>query len=123
MAAPKQVPDEFPGEKLKTLFSGFWDEKISSPLKKPSPVKTTNTVFALQPELSSQQAVGVLVSCVGLLGFRPSVDVIEKGGYPNKAAFVSGLLTKVAAEFSEKKGASQKPTIVQKGEQNANAIV
>src|SRR5580704_10661218 len=91
-----QVVNSFPAEKLKALISGWWDSKIQSPLKRPSKVLTAGTVFALQPELSSQQAVGILVSCIGLLGYRPSVDVIQKGGYVNKAAFVAGLLTAIA---------------------------
>jgi hypothetical protein len=81
------------------------------------------TAFALQPELSSQQAVGVLVSCVALLGYRPSVNVIEKGGYLNKAAFVAGLLAKVASEYSEKQGAKSAPLIDVKGAQNTSATV
>jgi hypothetical protein len=120
---PKQIVNSFPAEKLKALLSGWWDSKIQSPLKPPSKVPTVGTVFALQPELSSQQAVGILVSCVSLLGYRPSVDVIQKGGYVNKAAFIAGLLTAIAAEFSSKQVAAP-PTKAVKGEsQNATATV
>jgi hypothetical protein len=121
--APKQIASAFPTEKVKSMFSGWWDSKVQSPLKRPSKVPTAGTVFALQPELSSQQAVGILVSCIALLGYRPSVDVIQKGGYVNKAAFVSGLLAAMAAEFTSKQVAPQAAQAVKGESQNATATV
>ena len=123
MPIPKQIVNSFPTEKLKALFSGWWDSKTQSPLKPPSKVPTAGTVFALQPELSSQQAVGILVSCIGLLGYRPSVDVIQKGGYVNKAAFVDGLFTAIAAEFSSKQIVPQATQAVKGGPQNAATTI
>jgi hypothetical protein len=119
----KQIVNSFPAVKLKALISGWWDSKTQSPLKRPSTVPTAGTIFALQPELSSQQAVGILVSCVGLLGYRPSVDVIQKGGYVNKAAFVAGLLAAIAAEFTSKQVASPVTQAVQGETQNATTTV
>jgi hypothetical protein len=123
MPTPDKILDPFPTDKLKTLFSTFWDSKMQSPLKKPNPLQTKGTVFALQPELSSQQAVGVLVSCVSLLGYRPSVEVIEKGGYPNKRAFVTSLLAKITADYSAKKGVASVASLTMEGAQNAAATV
>jgi hypothetical protein len=118
-----QVANSFPAEKLKALLSGWWDSKVQSPLKPPSKVPTAGTVFALQPELSSQQAVGILVSCVGLLGYRPSVDVIQKGGYVSKVEFVAALLSAIAAEYTSKQVALP-ATQATKGEpQNATATI
>lgn len=123
MPISKQIVNSFPADKLKAMISGWWDSKIQSPLKPPSKVSTAGTVFALQPELSSQQAVGILVSCVALLGYRPTVDVIQKGGYLNKAAFVAGLLTAIAAEFASKQAAPAATQAVKGESQNATAIV
>jgi hypothetical protein len=119
----KQIANAFPTEKLKTMFSGWWDSKVQSPLKLPSKVPAAGTVFALQPELSSQQAVGILVSCIALLGYRPSVEVIQKGGYVNKAAFVAGLLAAISAEFNNKQVASPAAQAVKGEPQNATATV
>ena len=119
----KQIVNSFPAENLKALLSGWWDSKTQSPLKPPSKVPTAGTVFALQPELSSQQAVGILVSCIGLLGYRPSVDVIQKGGYMNKAAFIAGLLTTMAAEFTSKQVAPPATQAVKGEPQNAAATI
>jgi hypothetical protein len=119
----KQVVNSFPTEKVEALLSAWWDSKLQSPLKRPSKVPTKGTVFALQPELSSQQAVGILVSCIGLLGYRPSVDVIQKGGYSSKASFVDGLLTAIGAEFSTKQIAPQASQAVKGDPQNATTTV
>jgi hypothetical protein len=118
-----QIASAFPTAKLKIMLSGWFDSKVQSPLKPPCKVPTAGTVFALQPELSSQQAVGILVSCIALLGYRPSVDVIQKGGYVNKAAFVSGLLAAIAAEFTSKQVAAPAAQIVKGVSQNATATI
>ena len=59
---PKAIPKDavFPVDKLKALLSSWWDSKTQSPLKSPMKTPASGTVFAVQPELSSQQAVGVL---------------------------------------------------------------
>jgi len=119
----KKVVNAFPTDELKSLFANFWDSKMQSPLQKPSPLQTAGTVFALQPELSSQQAVGILVACVSLLGYRPSVDVIEKGGYINKTAFVAGLLARVATEFTNKQNVAPAAAVAIGGYQNATASI
>jgi hypothetical protein len=119
----KQIASAFPTVKLKCMLSSWWDSKVQSPLKRPSKVPTAGTVFALQPELSSQQAVGILVSCIELLGYRPSVDVIQKGGYINKAAFVSGLLAAMTAEFTSKQVAAPAAQVAKGVFQNATATI
>jgi hypothetical protein len=120
---PPKIVDQFPTDKLNALLSAFWDSKMQSPLKKTSALQSSGTVFALQPELSSQQAVGVLVSCVSLLGYRPSVAVIEKGGYLNKVDFVTGLLTKIGMDYTTKKGVGSVSPIPIGGAQNAAATI
>lgn len=92
----------FPVQKLNAALENYWQSKMQSPLKSPTKVPVAGTVYALQPELSSQQAVAVLVSCKAILGYRPSKDAIRKGGYANKAEFINGLLDKMSAEFAKK---------------------
>jgi len=113
----------FPLEKLKTLLDAYWQTKMQSPLKPPAKVPVAGTVFALQPELSSQQAVAVLVSCKAVLGYRPSKDVIQKGGYLNKADFINGLLGELSKEFSNKQKINFVHTETKGEMQNAAATV
>lgn len=113
----------FPAEKLKVLLDAYWQTKMQSPLRPPTKMPVAGTVFALQPELSSQQAVAVLVSCKAVLGYRPSKDVIQKGGYANKAAFINGLLGEMAKEFASKQKINFVPTEAKGETQNAAATV
>jgi len=113
----------FPTEKLMTLFSSWWDSKMNSPLKTPMKLPVKGSVFALQPELSSQQAVGILVSCKALLGYRPSKDVIKKGGYANKADFLDSMLKALEDEFATKQVPQAIPAQMKGSETNAAVAV
>lgn len=92
----------FPAESVTKILNDWWNAKTQSPLKSPTKGVVKGTVFALQPELSSQQAVGVLVACKQVLGYRPSKDTIKKGGYANKADFVKTLSQEIQKEFAAK---------------------
>jgi hypothetical protein len=113
----------FPAEKLKAILDGYWQSKMLSPLKPPMTLPVAGTVLALQPELSSQQAVAVLVSCKAVLGYRPSKNVIQKGGYVNKADFINGLLGEMSKEFATKQEINFVSTKVKGETQNAAATV
>jgi hypothetical protein len=97
------LPQEnlFPADRVNSLLSIYWDSKMQSPLKA-GRVPTAGTVFALQPALSSQQAVGVLVSLKAILGYRPSKNVIRKGGYATKADFLTIMSAEIEKEFVKK---------------------
>jgi hypothetical protein len=113
----------FPTEKVKSLLSGWWDSKMHSRLKTPMKGPVKGTVFALQPEMSSQQAVGILVSCKTILGYRPSKDVIKKGGYANKAEFLDSLLKALEDKFAAKQAPQAIPAQMKGSETNAAVAV
>lgn len=123
MPNSKSTDAIFPAEKLKAILDGYWQSKMLSPLKPPMKVPVAGTVLALQPELSSQQAVAVLVSCKAALGYRPSKNVIQKGGYMNKADFINGLLGEMSKEFATKQKINFVSTEVKGETQNAAATV
>ncbi|WP_263419219.1 hypothetical protein [Terriglobus albidus] len=104
VALPKKA---FPTDAITKILSGWWISKTQSPLKEAPKTPVKGTVFALQPELSSQQAVGVLVACKAVLGYRPSKDTIKKGGYSDKNDFVTTLLQQIKIEFDCKQPAPQ----------------
>ena len=95
---------------------------MQSPLKA-GRVPTTGTVFALQPALSSQQAVGVLVSLKSILGYRPSKNVIKKGGYASKADFLTITSTELEKEFLKKQSPAAIPAQTKGAEVNAAVAV
>ena len=123
MPNSKSTEAIFPVEKLRAILDGYWESKMHSPLQQPPKVPVAGTVFALQPELSSQQAVSVLVSCKAVLGYRPSKDVIQKGGYINKADFINGLLGEMSKEFASKQKVNVTSTEMKGETENAAATV
>jgi len=113
----------FPTQKIMSLLSSWWDSKMHSRLKTPMKGPVKGTVFALQPEMSSQQAVGILVSCKTILGYRPSKDVIKKGGYANKAEFLDSLLKALEDKFAAKQAPQAIPAQMKGSETNAAVAV
>ena len=63
------------------------------------------------------------MSTLNLCAYRPSKDVIQKGGYVNKAEFINGLLGKMSKEFAGKQKNNFVPTEVKGETQNAAATV
>jgi hypothetical protein len=102
MPKSPSVDPLFPGEKLHALLSSWWDSKKNSPLAAPKNTELDGTVFDLQPEMSSQQAVVVLVNCTTLLGYRPSKKVIKKGGYASREEFLKSMIDRLQTEWNTK---------------------
>jgi len=102
MPKTPSVDPLFPGEKLHALLSSWWDSKKNSPLAAPQKADLDGTVFDLQPEMSSQQAVVVLVNCKNVLGYRPSKKVIKKGGYANREEFLKSMIDGLQTEWNTK---------------------
>ena len=91
----------FPTVELQNVLEKWWDSKTSSPLAAPKP-ELGGTIFDLQPEVTSQQAVIVLLDCESVLGYQPSKKAIKRGGYGNRAEFLQTLLSKLRAEWDAK---------------------
>jgi len=105
-------PKVFPKSAVQTILGNWWNSKTQSPLKKP---KTPNearskggNVFDIQPELSSQQAVGVLLDLKDCLGYEPKPKkVIRRGGYNNRAEFIEKLCNAIEQDFKPHYGISE----------------
>ena len=95
------VKTQFPTVELRNTLEKWWDSKTTSPLAAPKP-KLDGTIFDLQPEVTSQQAVIVLLDCEAVLGYQPSKKVIKRGGYISRAEFLQTLLSKIRAEWDTK---------------------
>jgi hypothetical protein len=92
----------FPAKQLSDMLSSWFDSKKNSPLAAPPVALPSGTSFDLQPELSSQQAVIVLINCKDVLGYRPSKKVIKKGGYANRAEFLTELVGALQTDWNTK---------------------
>lgn len=96
----------FPKQALEKVLGSWWDKRTASPLlrrKAPDECrKTGGTVFDIQPELSSNQAIPVLLDLEKVLGFEPSKDVIRRGGYKDRTHFIQDMTSQIEAEFNQR---------------------
>jgi hypothetical protein len=104
MALPqtKNTTNQFPRKAVEQCLGSWWDKKLSSPLIQRRSAEecraSGGTVFDIQPELSSNQAVTVLLDLEDIVGFEPTKGVIRRGGYKNRQEFVQDMCSRVEAE-------------------------
>ena len=113
MASQTPKKAGFPKAKIEKLLASWWDEQLSVSILKPKTPEECRqhggTVFDIQPELSSLQAVPVLLELKDVLGFEPSKKVIRRGGYPDRDTFIREMSANCQAEFVQQYGGSQQP--------------
>ena len=101
----KQVSG-FPKTKVEHALGNWYDERMKTALRTPKSPEERNTsggsVFDIQPELSSQQAVAVLLEMEEILGFEPKKKVIRRGGYSSRGQFVKDLTARIESEFNDR---------------------
>lgn len=103
--ASLQQPALFPAKDLLAVLSAWYDKKVTSPF---GPKLPNGSSFDIQPELSSQQAVVVLLDCEKLLGYTPDNKVIKRGGYADKKEFLTTMMQRLQKEWDT----HQVPTVV-----------
>jgi hypothetical protein len=118
----------FPKAAVQKILGDWWDSKTKSPLKKPKPPNEARAkggnVFDIQPELSSQQAVGILLDLKESLGYEPKPKkVIQRGGYKNRTEFLEKLCGELEKDFKAHYGIAQQSgeTLTQETHAHAQA--
>ena len=99
-------PTKYPKTKVEQVLRSWWTRQMASPVRRPpQPPSVTRkeggTIWDVQPELSSQQAVTVLADLESVLGFGPKTSVIRHGGYRGLEQFVRDLSSNVESAFKE----------------------
>ena len=102
-------PGKYPKTEVGHLLRTWWTKQMASPLRRPPQTpavtrKEGGTIWDVQPELSSQQAVTVLADLESILGFRPKTSVIRHGGYRGLEQFTQDLSANVESAFNEHYG-------------------
>lgn len=112
-----------PKAELEDALRKWWARQIKSPLRRrAAPEKTGGTVFDIQPEVSSQEAVNVFLCLEPLLGFKlKSSSIIKRGGYQDCDEFVKHLLPQLAAKFAKHHAAPTKSSVKTAGGVTAHA--
>ena len=105
-------PGQFPKKQVEQMLRSWWTKQMASPLRRPplAPAvsrKEGGSIWDIQPELSSQQAVTVLADLEQILGFRPKTSVIRHGGYRGTEQFVQHLRANVESAYNERYGIPQ----------------
>jgi hypothetical protein len=99
----------YPATKVETLLGDWYDERMKTALRTPkSPDErrlSGGSVFDIQPELSSQQAVAVLLDLEEILGYEPKKKVIRRGGYSSRGQFVKELSARIESDYNDRHGA------------------
>lgn len=107
---------EFPRSTVERILGQWWDDKVSSTLsRRRSPEECRRlggTVFDIQPELSSTQAVPVLLDLADLLGYEPDKAVVRRGGYRGRADFVQGMSERIEADHAKRTGGKKPAAVV-----------
>src|ERR1700722_14658315 len=109
LPAPKiPLPARLPRNEVETILRNWWKAQQDFSASYGDPFsdaqnKGSGTVFDIQPKLSSQEAVTVLIKLKEVLGYEPPTSVIKRGGYKASEEFVQDLTTRVNEGYSKKR--------------------
>lgn len=108
------VSKNYPKAAVETALGKWYDDLMQTALRRPkSPEERKaqgGSVLDIQPELSSQQAVAVLLEMEEILGYEPKKRVIRRGGYRSRGEFIKDLSSKIETDFNDHY-AMKKPVI------------
>jgi hypothetical protein len=107
LPAPKlPSPGRFPKSEVETTLNNWWKEQADSSARYGNPFADARekggTVFDIQPKVSSQEAVTVLLKLEKVLGYEPPTSVIKRGGYKTCDEFVQDLTARVSEGYTKK---------------------
>lgn len=94
---------QFPRNEIEERLRSWWKRKTKSPLarKNVDPRTSGGTVFDIQPEVSSIEAVEVFLEVEPLLGFEiKNSGIVKQGGYQSCDEFVKQLLPRLEEKFN-----------------------
>lgn len=109
---------KFPKSQIDQKLRKWWQRKEASPLRRrvEDPRKAGGTVFDIQPVVSSQEVVQIMVQIEKLLGFKLDTSrIIQRGGYQNVEEFVSHVMPQLQVRFLRHHAVPQRTTSPAKG--------
>lgn len=109
---PASGQPAFPSREISSTLRNWWDNEVDfeKSLGDPfgDPNKKGGTVFDLQPEVSSLQAVKVLLELEEIVGFELPDGMVKQGGYSTKEEFVRHLSGQVQTKWDLQNKSSKK---------------
>jgi hypothetical protein len=106
LPAKRPLPGKFPKKESEKFLRDWWREQEQATIRRGNPFADakakSGTVFAIQPQLSSLEAVAILTALKNVVGFEPSKSVIKKGGYKDVEDLVSDFMPRLEKQFDKK---------------------
>jgi hypothetical protein len=88
----------FPKSKVERTLEKWYERQLKAPLRR----KTEGTVYGIQPEISSQEAVDVFLELEPIVGFEiKGSKMIKSGGYESCDELVKHLLPQIEARYTK----------------------
>lgn len=87
---------------VEKVLREFWKRETSTSLRDPNelvPGDRDGDVFDLLPEMSSHEAVKVILDLTPVLGVKLKKSLIRRGGYKNCDEFVEHLMQRIQEEL------------------------
>ena len=87
---------------VEKVLREFWKRETSTSLRDPNeavPGDRDGDVFDLLPEMSSHEAVKVLLDLAAVLGVKLKKNLIRRGGYRDCDDFVEHLMRRIQEEL------------------------
>jgi hypothetical protein len=109
---------KFPKDQIDRKLRQWWQRKEASPLRRrvADPRQSGGTVFDIQPLISSQEVVQILVQIERILGFKLDTGrIIKRGGYQSVEEFVSHVMPQLQTRFLKHHSAPQRANNPVKG--------
>ena len=91
----------FDPTQVERVLREFWQRETSTSLRDPNtdPRNGDGDVFDLLPEMSSHEAVKVLLDLAPVLGVKLKKSLIRRGGYKNCEDFVTHVMHRISEEL------------------------
>ena len=85
---------------VEKVLRDFWARETSTSLREPStPGSGEGDIYDLLPEMSSHEAVKVLLDLRPILGVNLKKNLIRRGGYSNCEDLVSHMMGRIQEEL------------------------
>jgi hypothetical protein len=110
----------FDPAQVEKVLREFWKRETSTSLRDPNEAvrgDRDGDIFDLLPEMSSHEAVKVLLDLAPVLGVKLKKSIIRRGGYKNCDDFVEHVMQRIQEELGLSRGKVEAASAV--GDQNA----
>jgi hypothetical protein len=97
---PYMTTRSFDPVQVEKVLRDFWARETSTSLRESNKTESgEGDIFDLLPEMSSHEAVKVLLDLRPILGAKLKKNLIRRGGYSNCEEFVSHMMGRIQEEL------------------------